>query len=112
MAELLVAPYAPVPSHLPPATREGPCRCATYAPSELARSLAGGNTRVSPEILAKQVVVEGRWSALVPELLTYILWCMHASAKRWPRQHDMVACACVCHWWREATITLVRLPLE
>ncbi|XP_062222027.1 tubby-like F-box protein 9 [Phragmites australis] len=90
-----------------------PCRRAAAAPSESARPLAGcGNARVSPEISAEQVADEGRWSALVPELLADILRRVHAGAERWPRRRDVVACACVCRRWRDATVALVRPPLE
>ncbi|CAL4954479.1 unnamed protein product [Urochloa decumbens] len=82
-----------------------------------ARPLAGGNARVSPEVPAEQEAEgddgeEGRWSALVPELLADILRRVEAGAERWPGRRDVVACACVCRRWREAAVALVRPPLQ
>ncbi|KAF8663761.1 hypothetical protein HU200_055086 [Digitaria exilis] len=85
----------------------------TSSSSETARSLAGGNARVSPEVPAEHEGErdDGRWSALVPELLADILRRVDAGAQKWPGRRDVVACACVCRRWREAVVALVRPPL-
>ncbi|KAL6614481.1 hypothetical protein ACP70R_036751 [Stipagrostis hirtigluma subsp. patula] len=91
---------------------------AAVAASEPAGPLAGGDARVSPDAYAGQEAEgeeeadEGRWSTLVPELLTDILRRVDAGAQWWPRRRDVVACACVCRRWREAAVALVRPPLE
>ncbi|OEL27134.1 Tubby-like F-box protein 2 [Dichanthelium oligosanthes] len=90
---------------------------AAASSSEPARPLAGGNARVSPEVPAEREgeggeEEEGRWSALVPELLADILRRVDAGAERWPGRRDVVVCACVCRRWREAAVALVRPPLQ
>ncbi|KAF8748429.1 hypothetical protein HU200_012919 [Digitaria exilis] len=88
-------------------------RDATASSSETARALAGGNARVSPEVPAEHEGErdDGRWSALVPELLADILRRVDAGAEKWPGRRDVVACACVCRRWRETAVALVRPPL-
>ncbi|GJN17611.1 hypothetical protein PR202_gb04691 [Eleusine coracana subsp. coracana] len=96
-----------------PWRRASSSSAAAVASSELARPLAGGNARVSPEISsAEEEGDDGRWSTLLPELLSDILRRVHAGAERWPRRRDVVACACVCRRWRDASVALVRPPLD
>ncbi|CAO2197544.1 unnamed protein product [Urochloa humidicola] len=95
----------------------GAAATAGGSSSETARSLTGGNARVSPEVPAEhegdgEEGEEGRWSALVPELLADILRRVDAGAERWPGRRDVVVCACVCRRWREAAVALVRPPLQ
>lgn len=86
----------------------------------LAGGIAVGNARVSPDISAdssplaglEEGVDEERWSALMPDLLKDILRRVDAGAERWPPRRDVVACACVCHRWRDAAVAIVRSPLE
>ncbi|XWS10897.1 hypothetical protein CRYUN_Cryun38cG0037700 [Craigia yunnanensis] len=48
------------------------------------------------------------WSTMLPELLGEIMERVEASEDRWPQRQDVVACACVCKKWREATREIVR----
>ncbi|XVF78853.1 hypothetical protein PTKIN_Ptkin14bG0170800 [Pterospermum kingtungense] len=50
----------------------------------------------------------GSWSTLLPELLAEIMERVEASEDRWPERQSVVACACVCKKWREATREIVR----
>ncbi|GJM93068.1 hypothetical protein PR202_ga09592 [Eleusine coracana subsp. coracana] len=76
-----------------PWRRASSSSAAAVVSSEPVRPLAGGNARVSPEISsAEEEGDEGRWSTLLPELLSDILRRVHAGAgARWPR----LACACL-----------------
>jgi tubby and related proteins len=99
-----------------PWRRASSSSAAAVATSDPARTLVG-NARVSPEkaeISAedKGVADEGTWSALVPELLNDILQRVHDGAEWFPCRRDLVACAGVCRRWREASVALVRPPLE
>ncbi|XWS10119.1 hypothetical protein CRYUN_Cryun39dG0048000 [Craigia yunnanensis] len=48
------------------------------------------------------------WSTMLPELLGEIMERVEASEDRWPQRQNVVACACVCKKWREATREIVR----
>ena len=50
----------------------------------------------------------GSWSMMLPELLGEIMERVEASEDRWPQRQDVVAFACVCKKWREATREIVR----
>ncbi|KAK8648335.1 hypothetical protein V6N13_129091 [Hibiscus sabdariffa] len=48
------------------------------------------------------------WSTLLPELLVEIMERVEASDDTWPERKNVVACACVCKKWREATREIVK----
>ncbi|KAL0353837.1 UNVERIFIED_CONTAM: Tubby-like F-box protein 7 [Sesamum angustifolium] len=45
----------------------------------------------------------GSWADMLPELLGEIMQRVEASEDKWPQRQNVVACACVCKRWREAT---------
>ncbi|KAL8507574.1 hypothetical protein ACS0TY_018203 [Phlomoides rotata] len=45
----------------------------------------------------------GSWAGMLPELLGEIMQRVEASEQKWPQRQNVVACACVCKRWREAT---------
>ncbi|KAK9674502.1 hypothetical protein RND81_12G237000 [Saponaria officinalis] len=55
---------------------------------------------------------EGRWSALLPELLEDIIGRVERSEDRWPSRRNVVACACVCKRWRNAAKRIVNSPFK
>ncbi|GLU15146.1 hypothetical protein SLE2022_316640 [Rubroshorea leprosula] len=50
----------------------------------------------------------GSWSNLLPELLREIMERVEGANDQWPQRQNVVACACVCKKWREATKEIVR----
>ncbi|TVU35046.1 hypothetical protein EJB05_16914 [Eragrostis curvula] len=117
LAILLPSSTLPFRPNLPPMSpwrRASSGSAAAVASTEPARPLSGFKARVSPEISSaeEEAADEGRWSALVPELLNDIIQRVLDGAESWPQRRDVVACACVCRRWREAAVALVRPPLE
>ncbi|KAL2245487.1 tubby-like F-box protein 7 [Sesamum indicum] len=49
------------------------------------------------------LVESGSWADMLPELLGEIIQRVEASEDKWPQRQNVVACACVCKRWREAT---------
>ncbi|KAL6535932.1 hypothetical protein OROHE_012776 [Orobanche hederae] len=48
------------------------------------------------------------WAGMLPELLGEIMQRVEASEENWPQRQNVVACACVCKRWREATKEAVQ----
>ncbi|OMO92488.1 hypothetical protein COLO4_17539 [Corchorus olitorius] len=67
-------------------------------------------TASRPESSSQPPAEEGgdSWSTMLPELLGEIMERVEASEDRWPQRQNVVACACVCKKWREATREIVR----
>ncbi|OMO74747.1 hypothetical protein CCACVL1_16482 [Corchorus capsularis] len=67
-------------------------------------------TATQPESSSQPSAEEGgdSWSTMLPELLGEIMERVEASEDRWPQRQNVVACACVCKKWREATREIVR----
>ncbi|KAL2944530.1 Tubby-like F-box protein 7 [Bienertia sinuspersici] len=55
---------------------------------------------------------DGRWSSLLPELLTDIISRVESSEDKWPLRRNVVVCACVCKRWRDITRQIVKSPLS
>uniref|UniRef100_A0A7N0TXN9 Tubby-like F-box protein n=1 Tax=Kalanchoe fedtschenkoi TaxID=63787 RepID=A0A7N0TXN9_KALFE len=73
-----------------------------------------GRSHIAPELCVPsltELVEQGQWENLPPELLLDIMNRVEASETQWPARRDVVACASVCSSWRDATKEIVK-PLE
>lgn len=59
-----------------------------------------------------ELVQQGRWANIPPELLLDIVQRVEASETSWPARTAVVYCASVCRSWREITKEIVKTPEE
>ncbi|XP_047951855.1 tubby-like F-box protein 7 [Salvia hispanica] len=50
----------------------------------------------------------GPWAGMLPELLADIIHRVESTENQWPQRRNVVACACVCKRWRDATAEAVQ----
>ncbi|URE12418.1 tubby-like F-box protein [Musa troglodytarum] len=53
---------------------------------------------------------QGRWANLPPELLLDVIRRVEESEAWWPARRHVLACAAVCHSWRDITKEVVKTP--
>ncbi|URE48585.1 Tub family [Musa troglodytarum] len=53
---------------------------------------------------------QGRWANLPPELLLDVIRRVEESEVSWPARRHVLACAAVCHSWRDITKEVVKPP--
>lgn len=72
-----------------------------------------GRSHIAPETMVPtpscaEVVQQGPWADLPPELLLQIIKRVEAGQTSWPSRRDVVACASICRSWREVTKEAVK----
>ncbi|KAG9129871.1 hypothetical protein Leryth_007016 [Lithospermum erythrorhizon] len=68
---------------------------------------------VAPDVAPPDEVVEqGQWANLPPELLLDIIQRVEECETSWPARRVVVFCASVCKSWREVTKEIVKTPEE
>ncbi|XP_064985549.1 tubby-like F-box protein 5 [Musa acuminata AAA Group] len=55
---------------------------------------------------------QGRWANLPPELLLDVIRRVEESEVSWPARWHVLACAAVCHSWRDITKEVVKPPQQ
>ncbi|CAD5185960.1 unnamed protein product [Musa acuminata subsp. malaccensis] len=55
---------------------------------------------------------QGRWANLPPELLLDVIRRVEESEVSWPARRHVLACAAVCHSWRDITKEVVKPPQQ
>ncbi|RWW76402.1 hypothetical protein BHE74_00015509 [Ensete ventricosum] len=58
----------------------------------------------------RQQQQQGRWANLPPELLLDVIRRVEESEVSWPARRHVLACAAVCHSWRDITKEVVKPP--
>ncbi|PWA85488.1 F-box domain, cyclin-like protein [Artemisia annua] len=66
----------------------------------------------SDVVVSKDLVKEGKWAYLPPELLLDIIRRVEESETSWPARTVVVYCASVCKPWRDVTKEIVKTPEE
>lgn len=56
------------------------------------------------------LIIQGQWANLPPELLLDIVRRVEESETSWPARAVVVSCALVCRSWREVTKEIVKTP--
>lgn len=67
---------------------------------------------VPSDVVSKDLVKEGKWAYLPPELLLDIIRRVEESETSWPARTVVVYCASVCKPWRDVTKEIVKTPEE
>ncbi|XP_065861944.1 tubby-like F-box protein 7 [Euphorbia lathyris] len=75
----------------------------------VSRLPGGGGGDLSDELRAESDSGDG-WAGMLPELMGEIIKRVEESEDRWPQRQNVVACACVCKKWRDATKEIVKSP--
>lgn len=69
-------------------------------------------SHIAPDIPPTELVHQGKWANLPPELLLDIIRRVEESETAWPARTVVVFCASVCKSWRDITKEIVKTPEE
>ncbi|XP_076934991.1 tubby-like F-box protein 2 [Bidens hawaiensis] len=69
-------------------------------------------SHIVPDVTPLELVNQGQWANLPPELLLDIISRIEESETSWPARTVVVYCASVCKSWRDATKEIVKTPEE
>ncbi|KAI3903173.1 hypothetical protein MKW98_031827 [Papaver atlanticum] len=69
-----------------------------------------GSSSSSLLLRSTDVIQQGRWANLPPELLLDVIQRLEASETSWPARQHVVACGSVCRSWRDITKEVVKTP--
>lgn len=82
------------------------------------RGIEGRNWRnrtrshIAPDMAPSELMSQGQWANLPPELLLDIIRRVEESETSWPARTVVVYCASVCKSWRDITKEIVKTPEE
>ncbi|KAI3712888.1 hypothetical protein L1987_71457 [Smallanthus sonchifolius] len=69
-------------------------------------------SHIAPDVAPVELINQGQWANLPPELLLDIIRRIEESETSWPARTVVVYCASVCKSWRDITKEIVRTPEE
>ncbi|KAI7745139.1 hypothetical protein M8C21_024237 [Ambrosia artemisiifolia] len=69
-------------------------------------------SHIAPDVAPLELISQGRWANLPPELLLDIIRRIEESETSWPARTVVVHCASVCKSWRDVTKEIVKTPEE
>ncbi|XP_076939649.1 tubby-like F-box protein 5 [Bidens hawaiensis] len=69
-------------------------------------------SHIAPDVAPLELVNQGQWANLPPELLLDIISRIEESETSWPARTVVVYCASVCKSWRDVTKEIVKTPEE
>ncbi|KAM0057502.1 putative transcription factor TUBBY family [Helianthus debilis subsp. tardiflorus] len=69
-------------------------------------------SHIAPDVAPMELVDQGQWANLPPELLLDIIRRIEESETTWPARTVVVYCASVCKSWRDITKEIVKTPEE
>lgn len=65
-------------------------------------------SHIAPDVVVPEVIQQGQWANLPPELLLDIIRRVEDSETSWPARAVVVHCAAVCKSWRDITKETVK----
>ncbi|KAI3665454.1 hypothetical protein L6452_44081 [Arctium lappa] len=69
-------------------------------------------SHIAPDVAPSELINQGQWANLPPELLLDIIRRVEESETSWPARTVVVYCASVCKSWRDITKEIVKTPEE
>ncbi|KAL8266100.1 hypothetical protein R6Q59_003444 [Mikania micrantha] len=69
-------------------------------------------SHIAPDVAPLELINQGQWASLPPELLLDIIRRIEESETTWPARTVVVYCASVCKSWRNVTKEIVKTPEE
>ncbi|KAI3813540.1 hypothetical protein L1987_18266 [Smallanthus sonchifolius] len=69
-------------------------------------------SHIAPDVAPLELINQGQWANLPPELLLDIIRRIEESETSWPARTVVVYCASVCKSWRDITKVIVKTPEE
>ncbi|KAL7608670.1 hypothetical protein Lser_V15G12443 [Lactuca serriola] len=69
-------------------------------------------SHIAPDVAPLELINQGQWANLPPELLLDIIRRVEESETSWPARTVVVYCASVCKSWRDITKEIVKTPEE
>ncbi|XP_071695932.1 tubby-like F-box protein 5 isoform X2 [Rutidosis leptorrhynchoides] len=69
-------------------------------------------SHIAPDVASSELIDQGQWANLPPELLLDIIHRVEESQTSWPARTVVVYCASVCKSWRDITKEIVKTPEE
>lgn len=69
-------------------------------------------SHIAPDVAPLELVKQGQWANLPPELLLDIIQRVEDSETSWPARAVVVSCASVCKSWRDITMEIVKTVEE
>ncbi|KAK1439152.1 hypothetical protein QVD17_04967 [Tagetes erecta] len=69
-------------------------------------------SHIAPDVAPLELIHQGQWANLPPELLLDIIRRIEESETSWPARSVVVYCASVCKSWRDITKEIVKTPEE
>lgn len=69
-------------------------------------------SHIAPDVAPSELINQGQWANLPPELLLDIIRRVEESETNWPARTVVVYCASVCKSWRDITKEIVKTPEE
>ncbi|XP_027179165.1 tubby-like F-box protein 5 [Coffea eugenioides] len=69
-------------------------------------------SHIAPDVVVSELIQQGQWANLPPELLLDIIRRVEESETSWPDRAVVVFCAAVCKSWRDITKEIVKTPEE
>ncbi|GAA0166232.1 scaffold/adaptor protein [Lithospermum erythrorhizon] len=92
---------------------KGGLGCSSRRGMDVKYWLHRSRSYIAPDVAPPNEVVEqGQWANLPPELLLDIIQRVEKSETSWPARRVVVFCASVCKSWREVTKEIVKTPEE